>query len=242
MSPDTVTPVDCFALPSLRSLWLVDCGGSDGLTPALLMQGSLTSLLALALRGANHITAFPFEVECRRFTSLRVLRLTGCDELASVECPKLVQAAAAATPASIIKREEEQGFTSTVEELEIDDPFLLHVEPLRKLTSVRRLEIGDGSHLEAALAEPWLLQNSTSLRSLHLWRKAKILPSSLQTLSSLEYLTLGEACDLQSLPQLPLSLRTLMIGGCNETLKERCRENEGADWPNIRHIPDIDID
>ncbi|ONK66333.1 uncharacterized protein A4U43_C06F6650 [Asparagus officinalis] len=238
--------------PKLR---LVDRGGPDGLTPALLMQGSLTSLSILLLGGANHITAFPSEVEYRRFTSLRELELAGCGELASIgrlkalphlywlsirECPKLVQAAA--TPASIIKRKEEQGFTSTVEHLEIDDPFLLHIEPLRKLTSVRRLAIEDCSHLEAALAESWLLQNSTSLRRLELRGKAKCLPSSLRTLSSLEYLELVGVYELQSLPQLPLSLRTLMIRGCNEALKERCRENEGADWPNIQHIPVIIID
>ncbi|ONK66283.1 uncharacterized protein A4U43_C06F6100 [Asparagus officinalis] len=256
MSPNAVTPVDCFSLPSLRSLWLVDCGGPDGPTPALLMQSSITSLSSLGLGGDNHITAFPSEVECGRFTSLRELYLAGCGELASIErlkalphlkeltiseCPKLVRAAAETTPASIIEREEEQEFTSTVEELEIDDPFLLHIEPLRNLTSVRWLEIQDCSHLEAALAESWLLQNSTSLRRLELRGEAKCLPSSLQILSSLEYLSLGEAYELQSLPQLPLSLQFLMILGCSEALKERCRENEGADWPNIRHIPHITI-
>ncbi|XP_020270610.1 putative disease resistance protein RGA3 [Asparagus officinalis] len=254
MSPDTVTPADCFSLPSLESLWLVDCGGSDGPTPALLMQSSPTSLSTLVLGGDNHITAFPSDVGCGRFTSLRELRLAGCGELASIErlkahlkyltireCPKLVRAAAETTSASI-EPEEEQEFTSTVEGLYIDDPFLLHVEPLRRLTSVRWLEIEDCSHLEDALAESWLLQNSTSLQRLILRGKAKFLPSSLQTLSSLEYLELRDACELQSLPQLPSSLQWLEIRGCNEALKERCRENEGADWPNIQHIPKIDID
>ncbi|XP_020269341.1 putative disease resistance protein RGA3 [Asparagus officinalis] len=140
-------PIDCFSLSSLERLWLGYCGGSDSLTPTLLMQSSLTSLSFLGLGGANHITAFPSEVECRRFMSLRELRLAGCRELTSIgrlkalphlsmlsihKCPKLVQAAAETTPASI-KWVEEQEFTSTVEELKIDDPFLLHIEPLRKL-------------------------------------------------------------------------------------------------------------
>ncbi|XP_020268735.1 putative disease resistance protein RGA3 [Asparagus officinalis] len=188
-----------------------DCGGPDGLTPKL---ASIVRLKALP-----HLYSLTIR-----------------------ECPKLVQAAEETTPASIIKREEEQELTSTVEDLYIDDPFLLRIEPLRNLTSVRWLKIGDCSHLEAALAESWLLQNSTSLQHLELWGKAKFLPSSiLQALPSLDYLTLGEAYELQSLPQLPLSLRTLEIRGCNEALKERCRENEGADWPNIRHITYIHI-
>ncbi|ONK78405.1 uncharacterized protein A4U43_C02F18430 [Asparagus officinalis] len=158
---------------------------------------ALTSLSRLTLSGWNHITSFPSEEACRRLTSLKVLRLEDWGGLMSVEglkalshldvlhireCPKLVQAAAASIKG---KEEEEEEFTLTVGRLWVDDPLLLHVEPLRKLTSVTNLWIEDCGNLESeGDIDPWLLRNRTSLRSILLrkYSTAKSLPRSLQAL------------------------------------------------------------
>ncbi|ONK68317.1 uncharacterized protein A4U43_C05F10110 [Asparagus officinalis] len=275
MATDAVAPIDCFPLSSLH---FEHCGELDRLFQALLMQGVLTSLSELRLSGWNHITSFPSKEACKRLTSLEVLELGDWGGLISVEglkafshlrrlsiekCPKLVQAAAAVSIKGE-EEEEEEEFTLTVGTLRIDDPLLLHIEPLRKLASVITLWIGDCRNLECeGDINSWLLRNRTSLRSIHLEKyTAKLLPRSLQALSSLESLEITEAYQLQSLPQMPSSLQWLEISGCDETLKEpqmpsslqwleisgcdetlkeRCMEDEGADWPNIKHIPDIDI-
>ncbi|XP_020269338.1 putative disease resistance protein RGA3 isoform X3 [Asparagus officinalis] len=217
MAPGTVAPTDCFPLSSLQFLDFSHCGELDSLFPILLMQGALTSLSFIYLRGANQITSFSSEEACRRLTSLRSLHLEGCGCLTSIEglkalthlhsliiikCPKLVQAAAAENSSSLTREEE---FTLSVDRLDIDDPLLLHIEPLRKLSSVRAVTVEDCSHLQAAHAESWLLQN-TSLGSLHLVNIVNFLPSILQTLSSLKSLTLTGTYELQSLPQLPSSI------------------------------------
>ncbi|XP_020254649.1 putative disease resistance protein RGA3 isoform X3 [Asparagus officinalis] len=239
-------------LHSIESLTIEYCPKLKMATDAV----ALTSLSRLRLSGLNHITSFPSEEACRRLTSLQVLRLEDLGGLMSVEglkalshleglriekCPKLMQAAAAA--ASIKgKEEEEEEFTLSVGDLWIDDPLLLHVEPLRKLTSVKNLYIWDCGNLESeGDIDPWLWRNRTSLRSIHLekYSTAKSLPRSLQALSSLEGLKIHGAYQLQSLPRMPSSLEWLRIDGCNETLVERCAEDEGADWPNIKHIPEI---
>ncbi|ONK66285.1 uncharacterized protein A4U43_C06F6120 [Asparagus officinalis] len=156
-----------------------------------------------------------------------------------------------------------------------NNPFLLHIEPLRKHTSVKVLRIEDCSYLEAAPTESWSFQNKAFLNSsswiilqscclLASFQNKAFLNSSswiilqsccllasklsslmhvrltrayelqslpqLPSLSSLMHVRLTRAYELQSLPQLPSSLRMLWISNCNEMLKERCQENNGADW------------
>ncbi|XP_020269851.1 probable disease resistance protein RF9, partial [Asparagus officinalis] len=206
-------------LHSIESLAIEYCPKLKMATDAV----ALTSLSRLTLSGWNHITSFPSEEACRRLTSLKVLRLGDMGGLMSVEglkalshlawlsirkCPKLVQAAAA----SIKGKEEEEEFTLTVSTLNVDDPLLLHVEPLRKRTSVTDLCIGDCGNLECeGDINSWLLRNRTSLRSILLekYSTAKSLPRSLQALSSLDSLRTTGAYQLQSLPRMPSSLRWL---------------------------------
>eukprot|EP00257_Ricinus_communis_P027202 XP_025014616.1 putative disease resistance protein RGA3 [Ricinus communis] len=90
------------------------------------------------------------------------------------------------------------------------------VQPLSKL---KILQIGAIEDLES-LPKQWL-QNLTSLQELYI-----------------------KGCSrLTSLPQEMLhltSLQKLSISGC-PLLSERCRNN-GVDWPNIAHIPNIETD
>ncbi|XP_020254608.1 LOW QUALITY PROTEIN: putative disease resistance RPP13-like protein 1 [Asparagus officinalis] len=187
-------------LRSIESLAIGYCPKLKMATDAV----ALTSLSYLTLSGWNHITSFPSEEACRRLTSLKELTLEDCGGLMSVEglkalshlkrlwiekCPKLVQASAVAAAPIKGKEEEEEEFTLTVGDLSIDDPLLLHVEPLRKLTSVTHLCIADCGNLESeGDINSWLLRNRTSLRSIFLgkYSTAKSLPRSLQALSSLD--------------------------------------------------------
>ncbi|KAG6515047.1 hypothetical protein ZIOFF_025426 [Zingiber officinale] len=46
---------------------------------------------------------------------------------------------------------------------------------------------------------------------------------------------------LKSLPRMPASLEELMISRCNAKLEKHFQKNIGPDWPNINHIPHINI-
>jgi len=220
----TIIPAnDCSLALSPQELHIRNCG-DPGQIISYIAAGS-TSLQKLVIE------------ECEELISLESLvALHHLDCLAVSKCPKLVQTTAAPS----IKGES---FTLTINMLVVDDPLLLLTEPLRNLTSVHNLEIKNCRRLDtlAGKLEAWLLQNSALLESVVLRRAVSLqsLPPSIQALYSLKYLRLEDPGKLPSLPQLPLSLERLIIRGCNDTLKERCQKDDGADWPNIRHIPRI---
>ncbi|GAV59463.1 LRR_1 domain-containing protein/NB-ARC domain-containing protein/LRR_8 domain-containing protein [Cephalotus follicularis] len=62
-------------------------------------------------------------------------------------------------------------------------------------------------------------------------------------LTSLQHLYVRDCPKLTSFPKdgLPPSLMQLCISNC-PLLKQRCKRDEGQDWPNIRHIPYVKID
>ncbi|XP_010674441.1 disease resistance protein RGA2 [Beta vulgaris subsp. vulgaris] len=70
------------------------------------------------------------------------------------------------------------------------------------------------------------------------------LPNSMQFLASLRYLSLVRCSNLESVPDwMPrlTSLKELMISYCSAHLERICQNPTVADWPNIQHIPSIDI-
>ncbi|MFQ6654429.1 hypothetical protein Gotur_025419 [Gossypium turneri] len=117
----------------------------------------------------------------------------------------------------------------------------------------------------------WSLHTLPSLTSFHIWGSEvemecfpdeHLLPSSLtslqiwwlpnlksleykgfQHLTSLSRLLIDGCPKLQSMPpnMLPPSLSRLSIEKC-PLLKEHCEKGKGKDWPNISHIPVIEID
>ncbi|XP_073003574.1 putative disease resistance protein RGA1 [Typha latifolia] len=143
-----------------------------------------------------------------------------------------------------------------LQKLIIDDLSLLCTVPLKCISarrvhiSARRGDEGREVHLEScdevryssALAE-WVLKNRTSLQDLTI----KTLPLrlfplvDLQSLSSLEYLMVFYCSKLQSLPELPSSLKELCLSFCPPELEERCLKDSGPDWPKIQQIPNVTI-
>jgi hypothetical protein len=69
--------------------------------------------------------------------------------------------------------------------------------------------------------------------------------SSCFPLSQLQSLELTEVNDLESLPEEWLgnltSLQRLVIRGC-PILGQRCQRQTGEDWPNIAHVPYVEVD
>ncbi|KAL0928297.1 hypothetical protein M5K25_000170 [Dendrobium thyrsiflorum] len=132
-------------------------------------------------------------------------------------------------------------------DLRISDPSVLLMEPLRSIASLKELTISSNDELVSFPneAEQWFLNVRSSLSKLQFgWLKSlQSLPSSLESLSSLQELIIGYNVPmLRELPNLPPSLESLKIWGeCHPELKERYREDGGSDRHKIAHIPHIDI-
>ncbi|GAB4832537.1 hypothetical protein Ancab_040272 [Ancistrocladus abbreviatus] len=116
---------------------------------------------------------------------------------------------------------------------------------------------------------PWKALQSLRELKLHVLPKMRVLPDGLQyittlraleikgcdgleglpaewicSLTSLERLVLLDCPRVERLPQgicsLP-NLKDLSIWNCSPTLKERCRDPDGEDWPLISHIPYVRV-
>ncbi|XP_057991208.1 putative disease resistance protein RGA3 [Hevea brasiliensis] len=69
------------------------------------------------------------------------------------------------------------------------------------------------------------------------------LPDWIGNLTSLQRLKISDCPNLRSLPEgmhLLTSLQKLKIEGCRK-LSARCMKEKGVDWPNIAHIPNLEI-
>ncbi|PKA60334.1 Putative disease resistance protein RGA1 [Apostasia shenzhenica] len=220
---------------------------------------SSSSLVEMEIVGCRDLTSLPSVEVLGSFTALKHLEISYCGNLSSLgglqaihtlkrlaiwDCPKLAQ------KTSFLYMEDKGGDSISdppfsLEQLEMNDPFLLLEEPLRNLSSVRILKIMFNDKLVSfpAEAEDWLLQNASSLLELHLWDVISLqaLPSCLLRLSSLVVLDVCHTPELQRLPQLPSSLQKLMITYCHPELKERYQKNGGTNWFDIAHIPHVGI-
>ncbi|XP_021774936.1 putative disease resistance RPP13-like protein 1 isoform X1 [Chenopodium quinoa] len=64
---------------------------------------------------------------------------------------------------------------------------------------------------------------------------------SLKHMNSLQTFELNRCMELMSLPELPVSIQSLIITDC-DMVKQRCQPEEGPDWSSIRAIPYVEID
>ncbi|XP_073104234.1 uncharacterized protein [Elaeis guineensis] len=227
-------PHDDFFLPSsVENIMIRDCGEMDASLLGAMQH--LAYLSGLFLLECTTITSLPSAKvfrglkklhqliirECRELTSLGGLQaLTSLKHLEIRGCPKLVEAAAAAVTPPLTSDPDERaadGSSLSLDMLKIDDPSLLHLEPLRSLTSVQHLDLRD-CFRPTSLSEEWLLQVRSSLQQLSLLQA--VLPVSLKELCSLHVLELSGLPRLQSLPALPNSLKTLRIRHCDSTLED----------------------
>jgi len=228
----TVTAANSLLPSALQVLQIDNCSDLD-MSLNVLLQG-LTSLSHLRLGRCNNMTSLPSTEVFRSLRSLKHLAMEDCENLKSLgglqalprlcdlqihKCPMLVQAAASLALDKEVNIGEHDVFTLGVRDLWIDHPSLLLMVPLRSLTSVQDVTIANCEQFESVRdeVEQWLLQNGNSLITLRLCG----------------------AQELQSLPKLPAHLARLRINGWNQVLEERCRNDEGADWPKISHIPDF---
>ncbi|KAG5227346.1 disease resistance protein [Salix suchowensis] len=111
------------------------------------------------------------------------------------------------------------------------------------LSALKSLWI-DGCYALESLPES--IQHLTSLQSLSITdcKELASLPNQIGYLTSLPSLVIRDCPNLGSLPdglQNLSNLRRLMINNC-PYLTERCKKEEGEDWPKISHIPHIRID
>ncbi|PKU59943.1 Putative disease resistance protein RGA4 [Dendrobium catenatum] len=124
--------------------------------------------------------------------------------------------------------------------IDLDENVLDNLRPPKKL----RIRGNDEVISFPNEAEQWFLRVSSSLSELEIsfLKSLESLPSSLESLSSLQKLSIGPSVRmLRELPNLPPSLEYLYVRGCHPELKERYREDGGSDRHKIAHIPHISI-
>jgi hypothetical protein len=112
---------------------------------------------------------------------------------------------------------------------------------LHKLTSLKRLDIGGGCPNVESFPEKMLPAPLTTLE-ISRFHNLKYM-SSLQSLTSLESLSINKCENLTSFPVdgLPPSLQQLYFRDC-PLLKEHCKKDQGREWFKIAHIPCVKID
>ncbi|KAI0496760.1 hypothetical protein KFK09_023084 [Dendrobium nobile] len=176
-----------------------------------------------------NITSLPLADEIARLEALKKLRI--------IKCPNLI---------SLGEMQTSNNCHIMLSDLEISDPSVLLMEPLRSIASLKSLSIEHNDELVSFPneAEQWFLKVRSSLCELEFkfLKSLESFPSSLESLSSLQKLSICDVPMLQELPNLPPSLEILSIyGKCHPELKERYREHGGSDRHKIAHIPHIYI-
>ncbi|XP_020098653.1 putative disease resistance protein At3g14460 isoform X1 [Ananas comosus] len=218
-------------LASLTCLDLLDCARIASLPPAQVCAG-WTMLSSLEIKNCKELSSFG---GIQALVSLRSLEIEGCDKLIEVSLRQ------PPFPNNVSQKNALDCFLK-LGRLSIDHHALLLMEPLRSLSSISRMTLLGASQL-TSLPEEWLVQNHSALYFLSIKNACSLqsLPQSMTKLCFLMRLLVYNANLIQSLPDLPASLRTLCITGCHPVLKERCQENIGLDWPKIADIPDLTI-
>ncbi|KAL0920589.1 hypothetical protein M5K25_009734 [Dendrobium thyrsiflorum] len=188
-------------------------------------------LETLQVRNCPNITSLHLADEIARLAVLRFLTISNCPNLIS------------------LGNYPEVGTSNNchlmLSRLWISNPSVLLMEPLRSIASLKTLNIEFNDELVSFPneAEQWFLNVRSSLSELRfgILKSLESLPSSLESLSSLQFLYINSVPMLRELPNLPPSLKHLSIWGCHPELFERYRENGGSDRHKIAHIPRIDI-
>ncbi|KAF5181245.1 Disease resistance protein rga2 [Thalictrum thalictroides] len=116
-------------------------------------------------------------------------------------------------------------------------------EGLAYLSSLQTLSIHSCDELELKRED---FQHLTCLRDLRLVCLPKLIyVPDVQNLTALQSLSFNSDQNLRILPegiqQHLTSLQSLQVHECHPDLHKRLEKNKGVDWPNISHIPEIDI-
>lgn len=237
----------------LEELIIEECG--DDILLVSLIQ-NLASVTRLELTSCRNITSLPQEdiflkltslceiciQTCTKLSSLgglgalaslRFLKLSGCDNLATNPFYK--------SPSDInLEEPNPVGPTLKIEELQIDHFSLLLLEPLRSLCQVKKLHVLNNYQPES-LPKKWL-ENCLSLEEIEIRNACALkgLPPNLDKLPSLKKLVMRQAGLIESLPDLPTSLSDLVITGCNDTFKQRYKK-DSLNWHELADVTTVII-
>uniref|UniRef100_A0A0D9ZJR2 Uncharacterized protein n=1 Tax=Oryza glumipatula TaxID=40148 RepID=A0A0D9ZJR2_9ORYZ len=254
--PMLMIPRATIRLPSsMRKLYVGSCGGTyeSWLVNSLFGHTSLTTL---TLYGCATPALPPVEV-CKSLIALSCLEIIRCHELADLNgmeeltslrelkvigCNKLEELPVVSSQQFQASERNQvvtacTSYLGRLEKLQISSPFVLQWFPLRSVTSVINMTINSCR----CLPEEWLMQNCNHLQRIGVRDASHLefLPSIMASLTSLESLEFTRVMLMQSLPELPSSLRRLQILGCNPVLMQRCQKTRGHDWHKVAYIPDL---
>ncbi|KAI0503691.1 hypothetical protein KFK09_014628 [Dendrobium nobile] len=215
--------------PKLKSLEIRSTGWK---TLNFCSNSNPIPLETLLVFHCRNIISLPLADEIARLAALRYLRITNCPNLISLGRYREV--------------ETTNNCQLMLNDLCINDPSVLLKEPLRSIASLKELIIRDNDEVVSFPneAEQWFLTVRSYLSHLHIFKLKSLqsLPSTFESLSSLQDLFLWGVTMLRELPNLPPSLERLEIVGCHPELKERYGEDGGSDRHKIAHIPHIRIE
>ncbi|ONI09270.1 hypothetical protein PRUPE_5G227800 [Prunus persica] len=207
--------------------------------------GNLINLRTLVLTTNQKVLAGGIE----RLTSLRFLQVHNCSYLESlgqgIQCLTNLRMLVISNCENLKSLPPDMKCLTALKTLGISD-----CEKLDLMTSgggirgLRSVSISKASRLEAL--PHWLQDSANTLQSLRVknCEDLKELPEWLQNFKLLQQLVIEYCPQLLALPQGMYhlgALRLLKIDGCSK-LSERCKSNEGADWPKIAHVSKITLD
>ncbi|PKU69442.1 putative disease resistance protein RGA4 [Dendrobium catenatum] len=241
-----VAAEDGCLFPCLTDLYLYNCPKLKEL-PSLPSELKTLKILRTGwttLNFRSNSNPIPLQLldvfQCPNITSLHladeIARLAALRYLTIRDCPNLI---------SLGEMQTSNNCHLMLSDLEISDPSVLLMEPLRSIASLKKLSIWDNDKLVSFPneAEQWFLNVRSSLSMLRLQhlKSLESLPSSLESLSSLQSLHIYDVPMLRELPNLPPSLNHLYTWKCHPEFKERYRVDGGSDRHKIAHIPHISI-
>ncbi|KAH0463612.1 hypothetical protein IEQ34_008194 [Dendrobium chrysotoxum] len=240
-----VADEDGCLFPCLIKLELYNCPKLKKLPslPSKLKRLEINKIGWTTLNFCSNSNPIPLEklrvFDCPNITSLpladEIARLAALRHLIIENCPQLI---------SLGEMPTTNNCHLLLSDLLISDPLVLLMEPLRSIASLKKLRISDNDELVSFPneVEQWLLKVRSSLSHLEFYsiKSLQSLPSSLESLSSLQQLYIHDVPMFRELPNLPPSLNQLYIGRCHPELKERY--HGGSDRHKIAYIPQIYID
>ncbi|PKU81834.1 putative disease resistance protein RGA1 [Dendrobium catenatum] len=244
-----VTAEEGCLFPCLIQLYLVDCSKLKELPslPPKLKSLEIRSTGWKTLNFCSNSNPIPLEslevFDCPNIISLpladEIARLAALRSLTIRYCPNLISLG------RYRQVEDTNNCQLMLNDLHINDPSVLLMEPLRSIASLKRLIIVHNDEVVSFPneLEQWFLTVTSSLSYLIIYKLKSLqcLPSTFESFSSLQYLQLFDVPMLRELPNLPPALKRLEIEGCHRELKERYGEDGGSDRHKIAHIPDIFI-
>ncbi|CAL9169859.1 putative disease resistance protein RGA1 [Musa acuminata AAA Group] len=243
-----LTRMPVLPLSSMTALRLQMCGDIGNALPEYML--SLTSLVSLDLVDYLHRTS----VCLSNLRALKHLSLYQCPELSLIngfqslvnlkiltveKCPKLIK------PSSQREQRYVEQDLRSLSSVTIEESILNNVwVTLGRIPSLQGLRINYSSLAYFEMDQEEWFQQLTSVKLLHLMDCPNLqkLPD-LEIFSSLENLTIGYCPNVQSMPEngLPILLKELHIWECTK-LRDRCKKDDGPDWPKIAHVPYIIVD